>query len=599
MDTSEGNALIPLVVGVVGHADIMAEDREKLENQVADLFREHRKRHPQTPVVLLTRLGEGADRIAARAAVREGVAIVPVLPMAQNDYQRQFTDPESVRELNDLLAGRACIEPLRADASAADRDEQAGLYIAVHCNVLIALWDGRENAGANGAADDDRTAAIVRFRRDGLFKADRPLPAFCRGDTTVLDVPGLGTLVTFLARRRARTAGSGPAVDTGPVADAGRTADTGGVADTGRSGADGSPPQPVLPGPTVPVPPAPSAPLSDPERRGLYALARLNRDAAWLEARHATRIAKSAEYLLPEAKAVRHPELAELRRRFAVADVLAIEFRDRVHWMLLAVAALALLTFASFEVFAHVWETPFLLAGYTAILIGLWVLYWLAVQRGDWQGRYLDYRALAEALRVQFFWRLAGIPLNAADFYLRRHTGELSWIRHAARVCNIGRQMQASDLDVATVGEHWIVDQRKYFVRSAEREKRLFDRWNWMITLFYITGIVVAVEVLAAMLWGIAIDKGRLHIAIVAMGLAPALAASIGFVLERRALESHVHQYRLMAGLFGRAEEALSKAGNVAGRQDILGAIGREALAENGDWYFTHRLREIAPPRGG
>jgi hypothetical protein len=263
------------------------------------------------------------------------------------------------------------------------------------------------------------------------------------------------------------------------------------------------------------------------------------------------------------------------------------------------VSLLALVAFVSFQMFADVWETPYLLAGYAAILVGLWVIYALAVRRFDLHGRYLDYRALAEALRVQFYWRLAGIPLNVSDFYLRRQAGQLSWIRHAARVCNIGSQRRASDSDIEVVRRHWIDGQADFFERSAKREERQFKRWNWLITVLYATGIVVAAEVALAMILGATVDKQRLDFVIVVMGLLPALAASIGFVLERRALEAHVQQYAGMKDLFQKAKNALSRAADAAEKRKILEEIGKEALAENGDWYFTHRLREVAPPRSG
>ena len=54
-------------------------------------------------------------------------------------------------------------------------------------------------------------------------------------------------------------------------------------------------------------------------------------------------------------------------------------------------------------------------------------------RRFDAQGRYLDYRALAEALRVQFYWRLGGLGDSAAASYLRKQLDELRWIRDALR----------------------------------------------------------------------------------------------------------------------------------------------------------------------
>src|SRR5207249_3830010 len=47
--------------------------------------------------------------------------------------------------------------------------------------------------------------------------------------------------------------------------------------------------------------------------------------------------------------------------------------------------------------------------------------------------KYLDYRALAEGLRIQFFWQLADLKDSVADYYMRKQKSELDWIRNAVR----------------------------------------------------------------------------------------------------------------------------------------------------------------------
>ena len=51
----------------------------------------------------------------------------------------------------------------------------------------------------------------------------------------------------------------------------------------------------------------------------------------------------------------------------------------------------------------------------------------------DYQNKHQDYRALAEALRIQFFWQVADLPDAVVDHYLRKQRGALEWIRSALR----------------------------------------------------------------------------------------------------------------------------------------------------------------------
>ena len=74
---------------------------------------------------------------------------------------------------------------------------------------------------------------------------------------------------------------------------------------------------------------------------------------------------------------------------------------------------------------------------------------WWIARRADWQRRYLDYRVLAEALRVQFYWAVAGVDRPKLsrfghDVFLKRHDLELGWIRNILRVSGLRDDAAAS-----------------------------------------------------------------------------------------------------------------------------------------------------------
>ncbi len=85
-----------------------------------------------------------------------------------------------------------------------------------------------------------------------------------------------------------------------------------------------------------------------------------------------------------------------------------------------------------------------------------------AFRRREWQNRFQDYRALAEAMRVQLFWGLVAPPIAASDNYLRKQSGDLGWIRLALR----GPALWAAALALTLEGPQceivrrgWIKDQ--------------------------------------------------------------------------------------------------------------------------------------------
>jgi len=78
-----------------------------------------------------------------------------------------------------------------------------------------------------------------------------------------------------------------------------------------------------------------------------------------------------------------------------------------------------------------------------SLAIGLYLL----EKRGGWYRKYLDYRVLAEALRVQYFWSLAGMRAdNASQFnhdrFTKRQDLEVGWIRNVLRYA--GRRADAT-----------------------------------------------------------------------------------------------------------------------------------------------------------
>ena len=201
------------------------------------------------------------------------------------------------------------------------------------------------------------------------------------------------------------------------------------------------------------------------------------------------------------------------------------------------------------------------------------------------------------------------MPDRVADHYLRNHTDDLSWVRQSVRACDIGPTPPSLDgATVEAILRHWIAGQASFFERSGHKEHRHFVRWHRSRLVFYGAGVVAAAWALVWLwckVYGGTAD-GKIpyvsHMSIVFMAMLPAIAAAITFYLEKRAYETHVRRYGVMSGLYRRAEQSIEDAGgalDIAHVQSCLFALGREALAENGDWVLLHRERHVEPPTGG
>jgi len=168
-------------IGVTGHrsyhdADGLARSvKATLRSRIFELFDPPPPAGLATPLsfTVLTSLAEGADRLVATEVMEfPDSEITAVLPYAADEYQESFTTPEAQKDFWAWLdrAGKSVI--LRPGVTKASESgirkaayEAAGRFVVDNCDLLIALWDGREAQGRGG------TAEIVAYARS----KNRPL----------------------------------------------------------------------------------------------------------------------------------------------------------------------------------------------------------------------------------------------------------------------------------------------------------------------------------------------------------------------------------------------------------------------------------------
>jgi hypothetical protein len=585
--------LVPLVVGLTGHRDLREADRLALEEQVRSVFRMLQRRFPSTPLVALSALAEGADRVAARAALEAGARLVVPLPMPRALYEADFTAPSSLEEFSTLLARAEhwfelpLVEgtdetSVRAPGEARDRQYAAlGAYLAEHSQILLALWDGVPSERLGG------TAQTVAFKLQGS------------GD--------------YISHQRSPL----DPVDTGPVY------------------------QLVTPRASHPNPHGmpfrlhvhvpsgfESAGAAEKAYDNMYARTEgFNRDALRMTpARSAQREVSSTD-LLPEDEATRlTPGLQAVREAFGLADALALHFQHRTYaalaalfWGVFGVAVL-------FAVYGHLWKKRWVLVGYL-VALGAVNLLWLLVKRLDLQNKFQDYRTLAEGLRVQFFWGLVGVPRSVAMTYLRKQRGELEWIRNALRAVSLwlaglsppveGHEGPEAAWRLRLVLRYWVEPQGAYFATAARRDDATHARLRvWAKALFAVSLGVAALT--AALLRGtggallpgsltvrlpsrwLDANPGVSEVLTALMALTAVSAALLHNYAEKRALSEHAKHYARMSVLFANAKARLAvfiDAGEYGRAELLLSDLGAEALRESGDWVILHRERPLDVPQ--
>lgn len=536
---------LPIVVATTGHIDLRPEDRAQLTVAVRQVLHDLQTTYPHTGVELWSSLAEGADRLVADVALDLGVRLVVPMPMEPEEYKKDFTDTASVQEFDALRAraSRSFIVPDPAGGADHRPDCYArlGAYSVTHAHLVLALWNGVRTSKTGG------TAQIVRYRLEGI-------PINYREFLRMLDPIETGVVCHIVTPRQAdpRTEGERFA-----------------------------------------------SKLLAPERAGVAtAEAVLQRMCQSTDAFNA--LASATVLEAPGLPNAGH-DLEPIVTLFGYADQLAIRFQGQTRRVLTGLFLLAFAAVLGFELF-HLAELPVFLGMYVIGLFAASRLYKWAASR-ELDSRYLDYRALAEALRVEFCWRVAGVGASAADYYMRNHIEDAEWIRFALRSCE---RDEARDRDadggLGRVVKEWVEGQHGFFVRAVARDHKLettFERLATVLWWMSALGAAALVGLFASEHYVPAIGEA-VHPAMAMVGIFTAGFALTHGYLEKRALESHINRYTRMRNLYasalGSIREPLAN-GDTDRVRFVLRELGREALDENVDWVMLHRERPLEVPQ--
>jgi hypothetical protein len=659
---------IPIVLGVTGHLDIRAEDVERLRTSIADIFANLRGRYRHTPLVLLTSLARGADQLVADVAIKNRVRIIAPLPFPQATYVNSSTfsnDTGAAKKLNELLANEeveSFVAPLPPDWDVGgpeawanilhDSEKRrtcyanAGGYIVRNCHALIALWDGQESGKPSGTTEmvtcklEGKAPLLYPWRTPLLFGAEN-------GPVYIIHTPRAHAVDYSV-----ESSGLKPGACRVRVPQSDRDVPDSVLAWRAgrwqrfwhrRSHASGNEP-------------AGSNELAEWQlfHETCHAVEIYNRDAEHSTDQIEERFIKLSELpLWKRTNELRSPETAQsLLKRREVPAVLAAHLDSRFQRLQLLLFVFLGLAVFFFEFYAHYSEGEerhrlWLVGSFVVFLLlsALVVQYVRLLQLAE---RRLDYRALAEALRVQVFWCASGIPDPVADSYLGQMRSEMAWSRRALQSAstsanlwreNFNIQALQSQLEqLGIVTETWVISQRDYFEKRFHHHhlhaSRLRNLGFWAAVAGWSIGFLLLCFGLYFSLHksdagpessaktppseqhaptqfndlaGNKIDRRQTDSLLSSLnGKYPSkwwLITSGALVLfgglliaycERCSHEELAKQYKRMAAIFAQGKRELQshlKAHDIGAAQSVLKVLGQEALMENAQWLILRRNR--------
>ncbi|MBD5132527.1 MAG: hypothetical protein HDT28_08090 [Clostridiales bacterium] len=576
------NEKIPIIVGVTGHRNIVGEDKAEIKAKVVDSLKEIQnlckgKDGNDTPVIMLNAFAQGADMLCAEAAFELGIDVYAVLPRDEKKYIDSFDDEADRAKLFEYLskAKRKFVAPDMEKNKAwlkktiyIDDDSyeyrQLGIYMAEHSHILIALWDGKPPKTQFGCG----TVEVIKFALEHNFL-----------DKDHLFKPGAinNSAVVWIKSRRQ---GDGDSADIQKQWL---------ISSLDSCGKDSS---------EYLTSTEPPEFLKD----IISKTARYNADTVSV-GDDAVNLWANVDELDEYRKNVRY--------HYAKANELSYgKNQKKYNLFLLLIAIIGTVIAFTFLIYDDA-GLPYMIFPCTLALGAiLWLCYY--GRKKKYHADYIEYRALAEALRIQFYTSMClgekEIVTDVCDLYSWSQKMDLVWIDKAIRALSVINSTDKLSVTPSAVMEVWIgksekpMGQLRYHSGKLGVNKKQAKKYESFSKVFRcatvaIYFIIFAFEVAACIMKAAGVDwfyvndifgniSWRSFCAIV-LGVFTAgsllFSSYWGRLSFDRKLDDNIKMCEYYASAYARWNEV--KAHPNGEIEKFVREIAREEIVENGVWY--------------
>ena len=520
---------IPLVIGVTGHIDLREEDGDALLAAVCLEMEKLRNRFPCTPLKMISGLAAGADLLCADAAEKLNIPLTAVLPFPAEEYRQDFSAADWTRVTHHLARAETVYTVTPAEAEPESADRD---FFCRQVEIHIAEHCHILIALWDGQEDNALgcgNSGTLRFALNGEWIPLRGMALRSGENSAVIHIMTPGSPDHSSQAGAVRYLGSWQMMED------------------------------VL--------------KSTEEFNRLAEKAELEENS-----------------LLSSLKESQLPHLPTLDALYRTADTLSLRFARQYRRTLKSLAALAtLLTFA-FLLYDNGEMIPMILLCGAAL--GCSFLCCRQAARTVCHKRYLEFRTLAEALRVQFFLRCAGSGIEVQRCMTWSQQRETGWVLLAVSAVNAGNWSVAPrDISVC-----WVRGQETYHHLAEKkasdrvaRNERILDIAGKCSILLY--AAVLCYELLCGGLifspsFSLRDPESIRTLLKIVLGTISAGTLFIAEYYGKLNLRRERDDHRKMESFFRKVSSQMSFRGQ---DENLLEILAREELSENGNWCSYRR----------
>lgn len=632
---------VPLFVSVTGHVDLVESDLDDIRGKVERFLTGLSRDFQNTRLILMSALADGSDLLVSEVALEMGLHIAPVLPMPLDRYMEGASLEYRMRVERVLSDPMTYTPHLIETHSGCDRDSYRNLsaYLIFNSHIMIALWDGRVYDRNGGTYDTVRMAYSgidANIRRAYLDTVVRE-----RNGTDRIRYLDASEDCLIYRIQVERSKSDAELLSRGCLDVSLRKLGDGYIEPQmvtfGRPGtalqADGEKLEATMP-------PFYSRMFSRIDQLNTDMGAEVvGGDATYRSGSTAagTRIHKDRPnrfYLLETKDPVVHGYATEIMSkgimdatadRYHVADQMALDYQSSSFGRMHVMIFVAVLTSFAFSLFILTGGSLLVNAIYTVFMLAGLVLTKLHVRRKSFS-KFIEYRALAESMRVEYYRGLLGSRESVPQLCYGYMKNELFWIRSVLKSWNsdfmndfdaVRRLPDWEGKMLAVATECWMRDQMRYHLKKRERNTRKYRRSSHtsyvLVTLTTVISAVLipSMALFPDMLNDAVFSIGSVYLggACLIQGMEFTVATSIRlFMIVLVALTSFVslntnmihggtkEQIDAKVQMFTIAEMRLREARDTMTRKEILWELGDQCIEENNDWVFEHKAKDF---RGG
>lgn len=585
---------IPIVLGVTGHRNIVKDDYPQITQAVENGFNKiielTTSNKGQTPLVLLTGLAQGADMLVTDVAIKLGVPYVAVLPCELAEFKLSFDDTEALSRLDDYIANAqdvVIVGDIEGDFERQSehgqtwesyRYRQVGVYIAERSHVLFGLWDGKP-AKPFGCG----TAEVIDFSINASYHKAEVKSIF-----GILD----DSAVVWINCRR-QGDGSQPDVKTLyllPNVDVKRD-DT--VTARKRKSGVVTDKYPLIKGYKYEVYDCDHFPKQIEQvikSTVRYNNAKYPQGKSWPLLNNMEGLSSYQE---------------RINKHYVKADTLAKSKKRAFTKLLLAISVVGALLALLFMLYDE--------SGYNVLslpclgLVALVVTVYFCGAKGFFHRDSIEYRALAETLRTQFYASACGVDCNVADYYTWTQKNQIVWAYKALLALTVGN-IENKQLDMRDVCANWVsIDSGQYSYHHKRKKTRGKRAQTYKVISNVLFGLTIALYVIVTLVEVLTLCKTTTWFDIpigindmtirsvfqVAFGTFTAVSLLTSSFFGKLSCERECDDSKKMERLY----LAACNKWDVESPHfpDLVRSIAREEIIENGIWlsYMTDNDLEI------